>query len=107
MPASEPSPVEVTHDPDETRFEARVGGVFAGASYYRYRGGRMVLLHTEVQPEFEGRGVGSAVTRVALDTARKQDEMVVPLCPFVETYIERHKEYADLLDEEMFHQMRS
>jgi hypothetical protein len=107
MPASEPSPVEVTHDPDETRFEARVGGVFAGASYYRYRGGRMVLLHTEVQPEFEGRGVGSRLTKLALETARHDDEMVVPLCPFVETYIERHEEYADLLDEEMFHQMRS
>jgi hypothetical protein len=107
MSASESSPAEVTHDPGETRFEARIDGAFAGASYYRYRGGRMVLLHTETQPEFEGRGVGSALTRMALDTAQNQNELVVPLCPFVETYIERHEEYAGLLDREMFHQMRS
>ncbi len=67
----------------------------------------MVLIHTETQPEFEGRGVGSGLTRMALDTALDQEEMVVPLCPFVETYIERHEEYAALLDNEMFHEMRS
>ena len=44
---------------------------------------------------------------MALDTARKQDEMVLPLCPLAESYIERHQEYAGLFDEEMFHQMRS
>ncbi len=105
--AAEGQPLSVAHDPDEARFVARIEGVFAGASYYWYRGGRIVLIHTETQPEFEGRGVGSALTRMALDTAKENDEMVVPLCPFVENYIERHEEYAGLLDKEMFHQMRS
>jgi predicted GNAT family acetyltransferase len=50
----------------------------------------MVLIHTETQPDFEGRGVGSALTRMALDAAREQDHMIVPLCPFVEGYIDRH-----------------
>ena len=99
--------VDVVHDEDEARFVARIGGVFAGASYYWYRRGRMVLIHTETQPEFEGRGVGSSLTRMALDAARENDEMVVPLCPFVEGYIDRHEEYAALLDKEMFHEMRS
>jgi predicted GNAT family acetyltransferase len=49
------SAVDVEHEQDETRFVARVDGVFAGASYYRNRGGRVVLLHTEVEPGFEGR----------------------------------------------------
>jgi predicted GNAT family acetyltransferase len=99
--------VDVVHDEDEARFVARIDGVFAGASYYWYRRGRMVLIHTETHPEFEGRGVGSSLTRMALDAAREHDEMVVPLCPFVEGYIDRHEEYADLLDKEMFHEMRS
>lgn len=104
---AETESVDVVLDADEARFVARIDGVFAGASYYWHRRGRMVLIHTETQPEFEGRGVGSSLTRMALETARKQDEMVVPLCPFVEGYIDRHQEYADLLDREMFHEMRS
>jgi predicted GNAT family acetyltransferase len=44
---------------------------------------------------------------MALDAAREQDHMIVPLCPFVEGYIDRHEEYGDLLDKEMFHEMRS
>jgi uncharacterized protein len=104
---AEDQSVDVAHDPDEARFVARIGGVFAGASYYWYRRGRMVLIHTETQPEFEGRGVGSSLTRMALDAAREQDELVVPLCPFVESYLERQEEYAGLLDKDMFHEMRS
>jgi predicted GNAT family acetyltransferase len=107
MTDSDKSSVEVEHDRDESRFVARVDGVFAGASYYRNRGGRVVLLHTEVEAAFEGRGIGSALTKLALENARQQGEMVVPLCPFVESYIERHEEYADLLDEDMFRQLRS
>lgn len=99
--------VDVMHDSDEARFVARIDGVFAGASYYWYRRGRMVLIHTETQPEFEGRGVGSSLTRMALDAAKENGQMVVPLCPFVESYIERHGEYAGLFDREMCHQMRS
>jgi hypothetical protein len=104
---AEDQSVDVVHDEEEGRFVARIDGVFAGASYYWYRRGRMVLIHTETQPDYEGRGVGSSLTRMALDAAREQDDMVVPLCPFVEGYIGRHQEYADLLDNEMFHEMRS
>jgi hypothetical protein len=57
--------------------------------------------------------VGAQAVEVVLDPdepvelARKQDEMVVPLCPLVEGYIERHEEFASLLDGEMFSEMRS
>lgn len=105
--ASNSDEIQVQHNPDEARFEARVDGVFAGASYYLYRGERILLLHTEVEPAFEGRGVGGALTQLALDTVRERGELTAPLCPFVEGYINRHPEYEDLVDRELFKHLRS
>ena len=56
----------------------------------------LTLLHTEVPKELEGRGIGSALIRGVLDTARSQGLTVNALCPFAKGYIERHPEYADL-----------
>jgi predicted GNAT family acetyltransferase len=50
-----------------------------------------------VPPDLQGRGLGSALVRGALLLAREQGERVVPVCPFVAAYIERHTEFQDLL----------
>ena len=63
---------------------------------YARRGDVLDLLHTEVADRFEGRGFGSALTRAALDYARANHLEVVPTCPFVGKYLERHPEYDDL-----------
>ena len=55
-------------------------------------------MHTEVDEEREGEGVASALVAAALDAERTAVRPVVPLCPFVRSYIERHTEYADLVD---------
>jgi uncharacterized protein len=65
------------------------------------RGGRAYFVHTEVEPGHEGAGVGSTLVRGALDAQRERGELVVPLCPFVRGYLERHPEYADVVDAEM------
>jgi predicted GNAT family acetyltransferase len=57
----------------------------------------VALLHTEVAPELEGRGFGSALVGHALDEARERGLRVVPLCPFVDAFIRRHPAYADLV----------
>jgi predicted GNAT family acetyltransferase len=56
-----------------------------------------VFTHTEVDPAFEGHGIGSALAAGALDDARRRGLVVVPSCPFIRAYITRHPEYADLL----------
>lgn len=92
------SDVTVTDSPERHRFEARSGGELAGTAAYRRSGGVVVFTHTETADGYEGQGVGSALVRGALDEVRRQGRRVVPRCPFVKSYIDRHPEYADLLD---------
>lgn len=87
--------VTVTDNPTASRFEARVDGALAVAEYRR-EGNRITFTHTEVPDEIEGRGVGSALARAALDRARAEGWEVVPLCPFIADFIGRNPEYAEL-----------
>lgn len=86
----------VINNEEARRFECHVDGYVALIDY-RNRPGKIVYTHTEVPPQLEGRGIGSAMARAALDYARQSGIKVVPLCPFVKSYIERHQEYADLV----------
>lgn len=97
----EQSDVTVLGAPDRGRFEVRVDGSLAGFADYERRDGRIVFTHTEVDDAYEGRGLGSALASGALDSAREDGTRVVPLCSFIAGYIDRHDEYADLVDHEM------
>jgi predicted GNAT family acetyltransferase len=55
------------------------------------------MVHTEIEPAFEGEGFGSALVSGALDDVRARGKRVRPLCPFVAAYVKRHPEYADLV----------
>ncbi len=80
------------------RYEASLDGVLAGFVTYQLEPGGIVFLHTKTEPAFEHRGVASHLARVALDDARDRGLRVTSLCPFVSAYIDRHPEYADLVD---------
>jgi predicted GNAT family acetyltransferase len=89
--------IEVADNPDRRRYEARVGGDVAGYVFYQVRPDRLVLVHTEVEEEFEGQGVGGRLVAGTLDDVRRRGLSVTVLCPFAAAYIERHPEYADLV----------
>jgi len=90
--------VTVRDDREGNRFEAvDESGVVAGFAAYRRSPKRIVFTHTVVDDAFEGRGVGSTLVRAALDAAREEGLTVVPRCPFVRAYIEKHPDYADLV----------
>lgn len=89
--------VTVGDTPDRHRYEARLDGDLAGFAEYRRAGRLLVLPHTEVDAAHEGRGVGSALARAALDDARRRGVPVLPLCPFIRGWIERHPDYGDLV----------
>lgn len=91
--------VEVSDNADEERYEATTGGTVAGYAAYRLRPGLIAFVHTEVDEAFEGQGVGSALVSEALDDARRRALQVLPFCPFVNSYIDKHREYVDLVPE--------
>ena len=89
--------LRVTDHPDDARYEARLGDELAGFSAYRLTNGQITFTHTEVDDAYEGQGVGSALARYALDDARERGLAVVPRCPFIAAWIERHPDYGDLV----------
>jgi predicted GNAT family acetyltransferase len=91
---------EVRDLPALSRFEIRVGGDRAGFTAYIRRPPLMTFTHTEVDPRFEGHGVGGRLISAALDATREEGLAVIPVCPFVRAYIAGHPEYLDLVPED-------
>ena len=91
-----PAP-QVVDDEAEQRFDATIDGTPAGSLQYAVKYGRLALIHTEVLPEFEGKGVGSSLVRFAIAEARRRGLRVIPTCPFVRSYVESHPETHDIV----------
>jgi predicted GNAT family acetyltransferase len=89
--------VRVVDNPEELRYELWVGATCAGFIEYRSEPGAIVLVHTEVEPSFEGQGLGARLVASALDDLRARGLTLVALCPFVRAYLRHHREYADLV----------
>ena len=83
----------------QRRYEIEEGGRVAGFAQYVERPGRVIMVHTEIDSDFEGHGLATKLATFALDDIRSRGLHVVPLCPFIESYIERHPEYQDLVDQ--------
>jgi hypothetical protein len=93
--------VLVSDNPRELRYELHVGNEVAGEIRYRRQPGAVVLAYTDLEPRFEGRGLGSRLVQGALDDIRARGCGVVPVCPFVAAFIRRHPEYAGLVTSDM------
>ena len=91
--------VTVADRADRHRYEIALDGRLAGLLTYRVDAAAGVITHrhTEIDPAYGGRGLGSRLVRFALDDARERGLAVRPLCPFVVELIERHPEYSDLV----------
>jgi hypothetical protein len=87
----------VVDDPEAGRFELLVDGEVAGFAEYRRTGSSVAFTHTVIDPAFEGRGLGSVLARGALDASREAGSRVLPFCPFIRGYIQRHPAYLDLV----------
>ncbi|MER7544549.1 GNAT family N-acetyltransferase [Actinomadura sp.] len=90
---------EITDNAEKSRYEIRVDGDLAGFVEYEREGDAVVLIHTEVDPAFEGKGVGSSLARGTLDDIRGKGGSVVPVCPFIKKWIGKHPDYQDLVAE--------
>ena len=86
----------VVHNTAAKRFEINLDGKIA-FSKYLLAGEKIIIEHTEVPVELEGKGIAGRIVRTALDYARAQKLKVMPLCPFTAGFIHRHPEYQDLV----------
>ena len=93
-----PADLEIRDNTERHRFEADLGDGSVAIAEYTLPKGKIMLTHTEVPPEHEGKGIGSALIRSALDEARKRGLKVIPICPFFAAYMQKHPEVQDLLD---------
>jgi len=96
-PAGDPV---VTDNPAASRYELHVGGELAGFVVYELRGQVITLIHTEVDPGFQGGGLASRLARSILDDARERRLAVLPFCPYIQSWIKKHPEYAGLVPED-------
>ena len=82
------------------RYEIFSDGKLAGFAEYNELTNALLFTHTEIQPAFEGQGLGSRLARYALDDVRAQGQHAIPVCKFIAGFIHKHPEYLDLVDED-------
>jgi len=87
---------EITLNNQAERFEMTVDGQLCVLEFSLSPG----LAHfnsVRVPKAVGGRGLAGQLTRHALDWARGENLKVVPNCPYVASWLERHPDYQDLL----------
>ena len=92
---AEAVPDWVSHNVPGRRFELAKDGRLAVAEY-RMEGGRMILTHTFVPPEWRGRGIAARLVAAAMEHARTGGLKVVPECSYAEAFLRRNPQYAGL-----------
>jgi len=90
----------VADNPAASRYELHVDGKLAGFVDYRRSGEVISLVHTEVEPAFQGEHLATRLARYSLDDARKRGLAVLPSCPYINSWIKKHLEYAELVPQD-------
>ncbi|MBC7798941.1 MAG: N-acetyltransferase [Pyrinomonadaceae bacterium] len=88
--------ISVFQDKKAGRFQTEIDKETAFIEYEE-QNGVVVMTHTEVPANFEGKGIGSELVKKSLEMVRSEGKKVNPLCPFIAAYIRKHNEYSDLL----------
>jgi predicted GNAT family acetyltransferase len=96
----------VVHNEEAHRFEMEADGFRALLTYRRFPD-RIVFVHTEVPAPLEGKGLAAKLARTAFDFARANHLRVVPLCPYVASFLRKHSEYQDLVSADDMQRMLS
>jgi predicted GNAT family acetyltransferase len=80
------------------RFTIGVEGDTVGFAEFADHDGRRIFTHTEVDSQYEGRGLATILVDEALTQTRDAGLRIVPVCKLVANYVEKHDEYADVVD---------
>lgn len=89
--------VHVERSASHEAFEIReAGGEVAGHAFFRERGGERIFHHTEVDEQYGGRGLGTALVRGAVEATRAEGTTIVAVCPLVKSFLQKHSdEFGD------------
>ena len=87
---------KVVNNAEKNRFEVDTEGQLSVLEY-KLQAQKIFLTHTEVPPTLERQGIGSNLAHAAMEYARRSGLQVVPICAFIQTYLEAHPEYASLV----------
>jgi uncharacterized protein len=87
--------LNVVHNEAEDQFETWIDGQLSKLDYMLDRN-TIVMTHVGVHPEHRGQGVAGKLTQVALEYAKEKSLRVIPMCPYVATYIRRNRQYEEL-----------
>ncbi len=92
--------ISILKNDELNRFEIYSDGVLAGFVEFKIENQIISYTHTEIDPEFGGKGLGSQLIKEALDEALEQNLEVAPYCSFVSAYIKKSGEkYLHLVPE--------
>ena len=90
--------LELVKNEKDNQFEMVVDGHTAIIVFKEYPG-KIALIHTEVPPAIEGKGVATAIIEKALNYIEQNNLKLIPLCPVVVAYIKRHPEWNRIVDQ--------
>lgn len=88
---------ELIDNSPENRYEFRIGEEIAKIEYIKTKNNEIYLTHTEVPVSLEGRGIGSQLIEKTLQNIELQELRLVPLCPFVAGYIQKHPDWRRIV----------
>lgn len=91
---------EVRDNPQRHRYEITVDDQLAGFAEYESEDGKLAFVHTEIDEAHQGQGLAGKLIGEALGGARQAGVQVRPYCRFVRSYIARHDDVLDLVDED-------
>ena len=89
----------VRYNPAQHQFELDIDGYLSVVEFVRSADDTLALTHTEVHPDLEGKGVGSYLVKSVFEYMDAHDLKIVPLCPFVSSYLQRHPEWYRIVSD--------
>lgn len=94
------SDYQLINNIEEGQYEFHIEGQIAKAVYKESGENIITITHVSVPPALEGKGIGSQLVKQVLNDIEKQELKVIPICPFVDFYIQRHPEWNKILAKE-------
>jgi predicted GNAT family acetyltransferase len=90
--------MRITDNDSRSCYEGVIDDRVVGVVVYKRIGGRVIIRHTVIEPEFRGRGLGAELLRTVLDDLRARGDKLTNYCGFVADFIADNPEYQSVVN---------